>query len=107
MLCVIFDGGLHTVEQAARRSSQQTCSAAYRLSAVCHTSQDVAEACMRPGPTARPMFSKLVTDLTALLEAANAGTMQVREPSVRVCRVTDPHASPPAAAAVRACAARM
>ena len=42
-----------------------------------YTVQDVAEACMQPDPSVRPTFSKLVAELTALLAAANAGTLQV------------------------------
>ena len=48
------------------------------LKSVCHTLQDVAEACMQPDPAMRPTFSTLVTELTGLLEAANAGLIQVR-----------------------------
>ena len=33
-------------------------------------------ACMQPDPTVRPPFAKLVADLTALLAAAEAGTLQ-------------------------------
>ncbi len=66
--------------------------AASRLKSVWHLSQDVAEACLRPDPAARPTFSKLVTDLAALLEAANAGTIQVREPSQ--CDGSRPQISP-------------
>ena len=32
---------------------------------------------MQPDPAVRPTFAKLVTELTALLEAANSGIIQV------------------------------
>ena len=42
---------------------------------------------MRPDPATRPTFLKLVTDLTALLEAANAGIIQVRGGSTNCLHV--------------------
>jgi len=49
---------------------------------------------MRPDPTARPTFSKLVPELMSLLEAANTGAIQVREGVAHVA-LADPRSRGP------------